>query len=91
MSCYRQTCTQIVTGRNLKYLRALQIVQNEEYMRATDLKNIIRNLYEGVMRDYAKEIKEQLVAEENEKMEEKEELIEEEKEIQDGFSDILLY
>ena len=91
MSCYRQTCTQIVTGRNLKYLRALQIVQNEEYMRATDLKNIIRNLYEGVMRDYTKEVKEQLIAEENEKMEEKEELIEEEKEIQDGFSDILLY
>ena len=91
MSCYRQTCTQIVTGRNLKYLRALQIVQNEEYMRATDLKNIIRNLYEGVMRDYTMEVKEQLIAEENEKMEEKEELIEEEKEIQDGFSDILLY
>ena len=90
MSCYRQTCTQIVTGRNLKYLRALQIVQNEEYMRATDLKKIIRNLYEGVMRDYRLEIEEQLIAEENEKLEINEELIEEEKEIQDGSSDILL-
>ena len=31
MSCYRQTCTQTITGRNLKYLRALEILQNEEY------------------------------------------------------------
>ena len=47
MTCYRQTCTQIITGRNLKYRRALKVIQNEEYLMVTDLE-IIRRLYEGV-------------------------------------------
>ena len=46
MTCYRQTCTQIITGRNLNYRRALKVVQNEEYLMVTDLE-IIRRLYEG--------------------------------------------
>ena len=48
MTCYRQTCTQIITGRNLKYRRALKVIQNEEYLMVTDLE-IIRRLYEGVV------------------------------------------
>ena len=47
MTCYRQTCTQIITGRSLKYRRALKVIQNEEYLMVTDLE-IIRRLYEGV-------------------------------------------
>ena len=49
MTCYRQTCTQIITGRNLNYRRALKVVQNEEYLMVTDLE-IIRRLYEGGIR-----------------------------------------
>ncbi len=33
-ACYVQTCRQIVTGRNLDYLRALHILQSEEYLSA---------------------------------------------------------
>ena len=38
----RQTCTQRVTGRRLRYQRALQIVQNGEYLNAIDLDDIKR-------------------------------------------------
>ena len=43
----RQTCSQRVTGRRLRYRRALQIVQDEEYLSAVDLDDIRRyeNLY----------------------------------------------
>ena len=41
MSCFRQTCKQTITGRRRRYRRALQIVQNEEYLEAADL-DIIR-------------------------------------------------
>ena len=34
--CYVQTCHQIISGRNLRYSRALQIVQSEEYLNAVD-------------------------------------------------------
>ena len=37
---YVQTCDQVITGRNLNYQRALNIIQNEEYLSAAD--NIIR-------------------------------------------------
>ena len=43
MTCYRQTCTQIITGRNLNYRRALKVVQNEEYLSAIDLSDVKRN------------------------------------------------
>ncbi len=33
-ACYMQTCRQIITGRNLNYLRALHILQSEEYITA---------------------------------------------------------
>ena len=46
MSCYRQTCTQTITGRYMEYWRALKVIQNEEYLMVTDLE-IIRRLYEG--------------------------------------------
>ena len=36
-ACYRKTCTQLITGRNLEYARALQIIQSEEYLRYADL------------------------------------------------------
>ena len=39
-ACYRKTCTQLITGRNLEYARALQIIQSEEYLRYTDLEII---------------------------------------------------
>ena len=41
----KQTCDQVVTGRNLKYQRALNIVQNEEYLSATDSGILRRNEY----------------------------------------------
>ena len=34
--CYVQTCHQIITGRNLRYSRALKIIQSEEYLNAAD-------------------------------------------------------
>ena len=40
--CLIRTCTQIVSGRNLAYGRALQIVQSEEYLEAADLDAIRR-------------------------------------------------
>ena len=40
--CFRQTCTAVVTGRRLRYARALQIIQNEEYLSALDLDDIRR-------------------------------------------------
>ena len=33
-NCYRQTCNQAIRGRRLRYRRALEIVQNEEYLAA---------------------------------------------------------
>ena len=46
MSCYRQTCTQTITGRYLEYWRALKVIQNEEYLMVTDL-DIIQRLHKG--------------------------------------------
>ena len=46
MSCYRQTCTQTITGRYLEYWRALKVIQNEEYLMVTDL-DIIQRLQKG--------------------------------------------
>ena len=65
MSCYRQTCTQIITGRNLKYLRALEILQNEEYLQASGLDDIIDNLYNGLMRNFHVQLEELTDEEEN--------------------------
>ena len=39
---FRQTCKVRVTGRNMRYQRALQIVQDEEYLSAIDLDDIRR-------------------------------------------------
>ena len=39
--CFVRTCDQIITGRNLRYGRVLQIVQNEEYLDDADF-DIIR-------------------------------------------------
>merc|ERR1711971_1193453 len=41
-SCYVQTCDQTITGRNLKYKQALEIVQSEEYLTATDFDEIYK-------------------------------------------------
>ena len=41
-SCYVQTCDQTITGRNLKYKQALDIVQSEEYLMATDFDEIYK-------------------------------------------------
>ncbi len=43
MSFALQTCDQTITGRNLGYNRALEIIQNEEYLSAADL-DIIRRI-----------------------------------------------
>ena len=42
--CYQRQCDQIISGRNLLYSRALEIVQNEEYLTEADL-NLIRRRY----------------------------------------------
>ena len=36
--CYRQTCTQLITGRYLKYSQVLQIIQSEEYLDFANIK-----------------------------------------------------
>ena len=41
-SCYVQTCDQTITGRNLKYKQALDIVQSEQYLTATDFDEIYK-------------------------------------------------
>jgi hypothetical protein len=41
--CYVQTCNQIISGRQLSYNRALEIVQSEEYLDAADT-DLIRRL-----------------------------------------------
>ena len=46
----KQTCDQVVTGRNLRYQRALNIIQNEEYLSATD-SSILRRKDPG-LNDY---------------------------------------
>jgi hypothetical protein len=35
-----QTCDQLITGRNLEYNRALEIIQNEEYLDGSDFDEI---------------------------------------------------
>ena len=42
--CYIRQCDQIITGRNLLYSRALEIVQNEDYLSEADL-DLIRKRY----------------------------------------------
>ncbi len=42
--CYVQTCDQTITGRQLAYNRALDIVQNEEYLEVADT-DIIRRQF----------------------------------------------
>ncbi len=44
-ACYVQTCDQTITGRQLGYTRALEIVQNEEYLEAADTDLIRRNFH----------------------------------------------
>ncbi len=43
-NCYVQTCDQTITGRQLAYQRALDIVQGEEYLEAADT-DIIRRQF----------------------------------------------
>ena len=50
--CFTRSCDQIITGRNLMYGRALQIVQNEEYLNEADL-NVIRRRKRRVKRQKA--------------------------------------
>jgi hypothetical protein len=40
--CFKQTCNQVVTGRRLTYQRATRIIQDEEYLTATD--NILKKI-----------------------------------------------
>ena len=34
--CFVRSCDQAITGRNLQYTQALEIVENEEYLSAAD-------------------------------------------------------
>jgi len=36
-SCFVQTCEQVVSGRDLSYERALEIIQSEEYLTVVDI------------------------------------------------------
>merc|ERR1712228_1073604 len=41
--CFIQTCEQVVEGRNFNYQRALEIVQDEEYLEDSDFEEIRRH------------------------------------------------
>ena len=41
-NCFTRTCDQVIIGRQLSYARALQIIQNEEYLEAAALDLIKR-------------------------------------------------
>ena len=44
MDCFTQTCTQKISGRNLKYETILKIIQNEEYLKGMNFhQNIKKN------------------------------------------------
>ena len=36
MSCFRQTCDQTISGRSFTYGRALQVLQEEDYLEDID-------------------------------------------------------
>ena len=40
--CFVRRCDQIITGRDLQYNRALEIIQDEEYLSAADFDEIKR-------------------------------------------------
>ena len=42
--CFKRSCDQTITGRGLTYNRALEIVQNEEYLEAADTDILRYNL-----------------------------------------------
>ena len=37
LQCYERTCDQNITGRDMTYERALEIIQTEEYLTAADI------------------------------------------------------
>ena len=41
-NCYARTCDQLITGRDLTYARALEIIQGEDYITEADLEGILR-------------------------------------------------
>lgn len=41
-SCFKQTCKQTISGRNLRYRKALDLIQSEEYLSAADKDSILR-------------------------------------------------
>ena len=44
MHCFTKTCTQKISGRNLKYEAILKIIQNEEYLKGMNFhQNIKKN------------------------------------------------
>lgn len=53
LGCARQSCNVIISGRNLRYNRALQIVQNEAYLNAIHLSSILRRKRRQVLPAYA--------------------------------------
>ena len=61
MATTTQTCYVRVTGRRLRYQRALQIIQDEEYLSAIDFDNLRRrNDYQGYLQ-YLNRVKRQEV------------------------------
>ena len=47
-TCFVRTCNQLISGRNLRYGRVLEIVQNEEYLDAADLDQIRRRALSSI-------------------------------------------
>ena len=47
-TCFVRTCNQVISGRNLRYGRVLEIVQNEEYLDAADLDQIRRRALSSI-------------------------------------------
>ena len=54
LACHLRSCSQEITGRNLPYNRALEIVQQEEYLDAADLE-IIRRVFRYTRRRYKRQ------------------------------------
>jgi len=41
-SCFKQTCQQSISGRNLNYQKALDVIQNEDYLNVADKDSILK-------------------------------------------------
>ena len=55
LACHLRSCSQEISGRNLPYARALEIVQQEEYLDVADLEIIRRKIFRYVRHRYRRQ------------------------------------